>query len=417
MRYGINQVKYRKFITIALVVATLLLIYNLVAGSGIFPDFISMFFRKGISTVDTIIIVKEIKEIQELFTQSCYDEILFNSRIIDGNIFKGNQQLILIARGYVKAGFDLKELSEKNIKLRDKTITLHLPPPAILGVVSNPNDQTIIISEKNIQDEINMFNGMINIMLKENAIRAGILERSAEQGKKVLSRLLNFLDIGDFVIEIDKQDSYEILKKLSAKYRNLNEMQTMDIRMKISFEKGSILGDRTLHLRKIIKSGTDGSEYQCTDGRDIFFRLKIRSGKPELIESDMDYSKLIQMASIINAFDFYELLMNSENYIFHDLGEVILGSQAHPVEYRVILAVFPAGGSDTWKKLYISKNTGLIEYMELPIDFNGTQTTTITGFSYEKIDKKYTIPVPRIRNTYVEGFKLAQAAIETVKYR
>src|SRR5688572_23188560 len=52
----------------------------------------------------------------------------------------GERRILITSEAIVKAGIDLKQLTESDIKRVGKTITIHLPPPQILSVNIPPEN-------------------------------------------------------------------------------------------------------------------------------------------------------------------------------------------------------------------------------------------------------------------------------------
>lgn len=95
-----------------------------------------------IKIADSAIIVKKIQKISELSTIKYITEVIIPASK-DGLI--GRSRLLYIARGEVKAGIDLKQMNEENIKIdpKNRTIEVLLPPPQILNKKIDVNNSNV----------------------------------------------------------------------------------------------------------------------------------------------------------------------------------------------------------------------------------------------------------------------------------
>ena len=62
----------------------------------------------------------------------------------------GDRKILITCEATVKAGIDMKELSEKNITLSGKTIHIHLPPPKVLSVNLPPEGIQVAFEDVSI---------------------------------------------------------------------------------------------------------------------------------------------------------------------------------------------------------------------------------------------------------------------------
>ena len=139
-------------------------------------------------------IIQQVKNIAQMFTQTFYDEYVYDTGVIRTPIFSQNKRLIFIAKGEVISGFDLSELSEKSIIRRDKSIVVKLPPARILDVVINPSGFETFIEEGEITfEESKKFHEDARRIFDRNARDKGILKNSAEQGRQMLEKFFRLL--------------------------------------------------------------------------------------------------------------------------------------------------------------------------------------------------------------------------------
>lgn len=174
--------------------AILLLLYGPLAKIGLLPS-LSSLLRGGAPKIeDTPVIIQQIKNIAQMFTQTFYDEYVYDTGVIHTGLFNQNKRLIFIAKGEVISGFDLSELNEKSIIRRGKSIVVKLPPARILDVVINPSGFETFIEEGEITfEESKEFHEDARRIFDRNARDKGILKNSAEQGRQMLEKFFRLL--------------------------------------------------------------------------------------------------------------------------------------------------------------------------------------------------------------------------------
>jgi hypothetical protein len=185
--------------------AILLLLYGPLAKIGLLPSLPSLFHKGAAKIEETPVIIQQVKNIAQLFTQTFYDEYVYDTGVIRTPPFNANKRLIFIAKGEVIAGFDLSELNEKSILRHDKSIVVKLPPARVLDVVINPSGFETFIEEGDISfEESKKFHEDARRIFERNARQKGILKNSAEQGRQMLEkffRLLGFESVDIIVPE------------------------------------------------------------------------------------------------------------------------------------------------------------------------------------------------------------------------
>lgn len=174
--------------------AILLLLYGPLAKVGLLPS-LSSLLRGGEPRIeDTPVIIQQIKNIAQMFTQTFYDEYVYDTGVIRTPLFNQDKRLIFIAKGEVISGFDLSELSEKSIIRRGKSIVVKLPPARILDVVINPSGFETFIEQGEITfEESKKFHEDARRIFDRNARDKGILKNSAEQGRQMLEKFFRLL--------------------------------------------------------------------------------------------------------------------------------------------------------------------------------------------------------------------------------
>ena len=109
--------------------------------------------KKPLTIDDTPVIVTKIRSLGELTTACYYDEMVlteskqnaFSSSAIGSLAREGfgkdvDDHLVIIAKGTVRAGLDLMDIAEEDIRFVGDTAYIRLPAPQYLDVIVNPSD-------------------------------------------------------------------------------------------------------------------------------------------------------------------------------------------------------------------------------------------------------------------------------------
>lgn len=176
------------------------IIIGVIVVAGIFLmfrfDVFPGFKKKNLKIDDTANVIEEIKRIGE-FTSLCYYEemALVESK---GNDFNQSKlasmtnteiidELVIIAHGKVRAGFDLTKLEEGDIQVTGDTLSIRLPEAEIFDVILNPSDYEIFVeSGKWSHEQFSALQKRASANLKSNAEKYGIVEKAKETGIKKL---------------------------------------------------------------------------------------------------------------------------------------------------------------------------------------------------------------------------------------
>jgi hypothetical protein len=118
------------------------------------------------------------------------------------------EQVLLLAYGEVKAGFDLSRLSEEDLWTDGNRAQLHLPPPEILST-SIDYDRThavyhrgTLLMSRDINWEGEIFETAQD-SISQGAIEAGILEDAARYGQLYFENFLRSLGFTDVEVVVD----------------------------------------------------------------------------------------------------------------------------------------------------------------------------------------------------------------------
>ena len=130
----------------AVLLAVLLLVGALMLHRGIRQE------KRTLSIDDTPVIITKIRSLGELTTACYYDEMVlsrtkqnaFSSSALgslarDGFGKDVDDHLVIIAKGTVRAGVDLMDMTEEDIRFVGDTAYIRLPAPQYLDVIVNPS--------------------------------------------------------------------------------------------------------------------------------------------------------------------------------------------------------------------------------------------------------------------------------------
>lgn len=108
--------------------------------------------KRPLAIDDTPVIVSKIRSLGELTTACYYDEMVltqtkpnaFSSTAL-GSLAEGlgkdvDDHLVLIAKGTVRAGLDLMDMTGEDVRFVGDTAYIRLPAPQYLDVIVNPSD-------------------------------------------------------------------------------------------------------------------------------------------------------------------------------------------------------------------------------------------------------------------------------------
>ena len=186
-----------------------------------FNVFHNIFSSTPVVIDETPVLVKEIKNIAELFSVCFYDEVVVTASKKEetsvnkatklvGNLFgktikdSTDRRLILIIKGRTYAGIDLSGLSEQSINKKDSLTIINIPQPKIIDVVVNPTDVSVFSEEGNwTNEEVTNLKLKAKELLKEKAIMNGIIEKSKTKSEHTLESL--FTLNGDKNIHVNIQ--------------------------------------------------------------------------------------------------------------------------------------------------------------------------------------------------------------------
>lgn len=217
-----------------------LIVVIIVLGVGFFvvskySNMFDFFKRKPLSIEKTANIVEEVKKIGEFTSAVYYEELALRDSYVDRGTIMGrdasrlagkatkklglgfasnlaekttaavansSNEIVLIGKGRVRAGFDLAKLQEGDFSVHGDTLLITLPPVEVFDIIMNPSDFTTEYESGTWSHELTKpIKERAKLELEQNAIENGILAKAEESGKKRLENL--FLSFGFNAVILD----------------------------------------------------------------------------------------------------------------------------------------------------------------------------------------------------------------------
>lgn len=148
-----------------------------------------IFSSKPVTIDDTPIIVKDIRSLGQIITATYYDEVVVDSVIKHPfpQLPLTDDHLVIIARGKVLAGLDLKGLADSSVTVVKDTVRMKLPQTNIIDVIINPGDYiTFEETGKWSQEGVTAVKLKAKDKITGNAINKKIIEKANTKAKTVL---------------------------------------------------------------------------------------------------------------------------------------------------------------------------------------------------------------------------------------
>lgn len=198
-------------ITVAIIIIIAAVAGGLYLGYSLNLFSLPSFVKNPLSIEKTANVVEEVKKIGELTTACYYEEIAMHDTRIDTTSILGikyhkNNEIVLIGKGIVRAGFDLAKLTEDALTSHGDTLEILLPEVEIFDVILNPSDFSVEYEDGTWDNEtLKPIKAEAKKQLEANAIASGILKKADESGRKHLKNLFATLGYKEICFNIVKQ--------------------------------------------------------------------------------------------------------------------------------------------------------------------------------------------------------------------
>lgn len=173
-----------------------------------------LFPKRTLKIDKTVNVVDEVQKIGEFSTACYYEEVVVkntkSSEINNsylGSLVKADfqDQLVVIARGKVKAGFDLTKLGKDDLVVRHDTISVNLPPVEVFDVIVNPSDYEVYVEAGTwSHDEVAQLTASGKDQILQDAKNFNILQKAEENGLVKLKELFVALGFNEVILNVQK---------------------------------------------------------------------------------------------------------------------------------------------------------------------------------------------------------------------
>lgn len=160
---------------------------------------------------NTANVVTGIRKISEFNVITFYEELVLSekkeSKAFFGQINTSNE-IVIVAKGKVRAGFDFSKMKENDIVANGDTLTVNVPPAEIFDIIANPSDFDIFIEDGEwSHEEVTKIENRAKAKLEEDAINGNILGKANEKGPELLVSF--FKSFGYNVVNVNIKDSLD----------------------------------------------------------------------------------------------------------------------------------------------------------------------------------------------------------------
>jgi hypothetical protein len=146
----------------------------------------------GLHLWDTATVVRQVQPLADLVTvKYVMDKVV----VLEDVKWYGENRVLLLAHGIVKAGIDLKRLQPGDVSISGKSITLRLPPAQITDAYLDDKDSRVIDHTTGL---LRSFDKNLEQTARENAVNditraarhAGILDEADQRARAELTTFL-----------------------------------------------------------------------------------------------------------------------------------------------------------------------------------------------------------------------------------
>ncbi|MBV4356902.1 DUF4230 domain-containing protein [Pinibacter aurantiacus] len=200
-------------ITVLLVIVLVFVLRKL----DVIPSFQDVFAPKPVVIDNTPILIKDIKQISQLFTITVYDEVVMDSTkyaqqnviskilqyAVPGTVPTGFATVVLVAKGKVIAGTDLQKITDKDVFVEKDSVSLQLPQAQILDVIVNPSDVSTFSETGDwLPDEITQVKSRIKNKLVQRALAQDVINKANTQGIAIMENFLRTVGYKKVVVRV-----------------------------------------------------------------------------------------------------------------------------------------------------------------------------------------------------------------------
>ena len=157
-----------------------------------------------LKTYNTATILQQVQTVSQLVTVKYVMEKVV---VLEDVKWFGENRVLLVAHGIVKAGVDLSRLEPGDIQVRERRIRIQLPPPQIIDAYLD-DKQTFVVERST--GLLRVFDKDLEQTARQNAVddirraarTAGILQDSMERAQLQVGLLLRGMGFEEVKVEI-----------------------------------------------------------------------------------------------------------------------------------------------------------------------------------------------------------------------
>jgi Protein of unknown function (DUF4230) len=182
------------------------------------PNWLNPFRAREIVIDETPVLIDEMKSIAQLMTLETRDEVVVDSTEYLGGIqssplalinpaliVPSKRTLVLIGKGKIIAGVDLKEIHDSDIVISKDSVHLFLPKAKILDAIINPSDFETF-DEKGVWTaaEVQSLKAKLKQKMMDRFMQQNNLTKANERAILVMKNFLGALGFKKSLIELRK---------------------------------------------------------------------------------------------------------------------------------------------------------------------------------------------------------------------
>lgn len=153
--------------------------------------FNGLFTSKPLVIDKTPLVIKESKTIAEINTATYYQEVVVDSVAPASIPFAAKREIVLILKGKVTAGIDLRSIQDKDVFAKGDSASITLPPAVIRDVIINPSGvETFYEFGKWTNEEITQLKLSGRNKLLASATQSNLLEKADAKARLVMETFL-----------------------------------------------------------------------------------------------------------------------------------------------------------------------------------------------------------------------------------
>lgn len=162
--------------------------------------------------------VEDIRQLSQFITACFYEETVVRSTkqagwsqgvtgsalraILGKNNTATTDELVLITKGTVRAGFNMDKLLADDIKVMSDTLIIKLPKPEIFDVIINPSDYDVFIENGTwTHEQLTDIVTEAQAKIRYDAISAGLYQQATESCEAKLKQLFAILGFTTVIVE------------------------------------------------------------------------------------------------------------------------------------------------------------------------------------------------------------------------